>query len=80
MTKKSLIQEIGNLLHHSKHGTWSGREHRVGNMHWIYNTCVVIVDKPLKGGVAQYRTIRYYSHECSKARLRKIINILKERI
>jgi hypothetical protein len=81
MTKKALIEEIREQLSHTKSGaSWSGLTHRVGNIHWIWKTCVSIVDTPLKGDVAQYHSLRYDSRECTINKLRKINKLLKERI
>jgi hypothetical protein len=78
MTKKALIQEIADGLRSRTNGMWSGLPHRKGNMHWIYKTCLVIVDKPLHGFIANYRTLRYDSAECTKGRLKKIIKLIKQ--
>ena len=78
MTKKALIQEIADGLRSRTSGMWSGLPHRKGNMHWIYKTCVVIVDEPLHGFIANYRTLRYDSAECTKGRLKKIIKLIKQ--
>lgn len=79
MTKKALIQEIVDKLHLCPNGVWSGLSHRKGNIHWIYKTCVVVVDEPIKGVIANYRSLRYDSAECTKERLKKIVKLLKER-
>lgn len=78
VTKKELIQEISELLHLHTNGMWSGLSHRKGNIHWIYKTCVVIVDEPIKGLIANYRSMRYDSAECTTGRLKKVIKLIKQ--